>query len=65
MCAQLLPYAEDLEGLSGDLFETFLEPYFDGEFKPVSTCIHTYKQYLVCALHAVAVCSGVDSKIAF
>jgi hypothetical protein len=39
VCAQLLPYAEDLEGLSGDLFETFLEPYFDGEFKPVSTYI--------------------------
>eukprot|EP00158_Paraphelidium_tribonemae_P000145 Partr_v1_DN18158_c0_g1_i1_m24368 putative 26S protease regulatory subunit len=32
---QLLPYAEDVEGISGDLFETFVEPFFDGEFKPL------------------------------
>lgn len=32
---QVLPYADDLEGISGELFETFLEPYFDGEFKPL------------------------------
>jgi hypothetical protein len=49
VCVQLLPYAEDLEGLSGDLFETFLEPYFDGEFKPVS--LYTHHTYTVTRMH--------------
>ncbi|CAM9576136.1 unnamed protein product [Chrysoparadoxa australica] len=31
----VLPYAEDLEGISGDIFETFLQPYFEEEFKPL------------------------------
>lgn len=32
----VLPYAEDLEGVTGETFETFLQPFFEGEFKPVS-----------------------------
>lgn len=32
---QVLPYAEDLEGVTGETFETFLEPFFSGDFKPV------------------------------
>lgn len=31
----VLPFADDVEGLSGDIFETFLQPYFSGEFKPL------------------------------
>ncbi|CAN0536683.1 unnamed protein product, partial [Ectocarpus sp. 8 AP-2014] len=31
----VLPYAEDLEGVTGETFETFLQPFFEGEFKPV------------------------------
>ncbi|CAM9163821.1 unnamed protein product [Ascophyllum nodosum] len=32
---QVLPYSEDLEGVSGEMFETFLQPFFEGEFKPL------------------------------
>eukprot|EP00903_Cladosiphon_okamuranus_P010727 g10139.t1 len=32
---QVLPYAEDLEGVTGETFETFLEPFFSGDFKPL------------------------------
>ncbi|CAN0179118.1 unnamed protein product, partial [Discosporangium mesarthrocarpum] len=31
----VLPYQEDLEGVTGETFETFLQPFFDGDFKPV------------------------------
>ncbi|CAN0045160.1 unnamed protein product [Ectocarpus sp. 4 AP-2014] len=31
----VLPYAEDLEGVTGETFETFLQPFFEGEFKPL------------------------------
>lgn len=33
----VLPYAEDLEGVTGETFETFLQPFFEGGFKPVSS----------------------------
>lgn len=36
----VLPYAEDLEGVTGETFETFLQPFFEGEFKPVSLSVN-------------------------
>lgn len=33
---ELLPIKDTLEGLSGDLFETFVKPYFVGKFR----CVH-------------------------
>jgi len=31
----VVPYAEDIEGLSGDLFETFIKPYFEENYRPL------------------------------
>ena len=39
---QVLPYSEDLEGVSGEMFETFLQPFFEGEFKPVSASVQMF-----------------------
>lgn len=38
----VLPYAEDLEGVTGETFETFLQPFFEGEFKPVSVAFFAW-----------------------
>ncbi|CAM9755684.1 unnamed protein product [Phaeothamnion confervicola] len=38
VCARVvhvLPYAEDLEGISGDVYDTFIEPFFEEEYKPL------------------------------
>lgn len=32
---QILPYKDTVEGLSGDIFEIFLKPYFSGTFRPL------------------------------
>ena len=32
---QVLPYADTLEGLTGNIFDTFLAPYFKQAFRPV------------------------------
>lgn len=37
----VLPFAEDLEGVTGETFETFLQPFFEGEFKPVGHSTQT------------------------
>ncbi len=31
----VLPFKKDVEGISGELFETFLQPYFSDQFKPL------------------------------
>lgn len=32
---QILPYKDTIEGISGDIFEIFLKPYFAGNFRPL------------------------------
>ncbi len=31
----VLPFKKDVEGISGDVFETFIQPYFSDQFKPL------------------------------
>merc|ERR1711991_328812 len=32
---QVLPFDDTLEGLTGDLFEVFVEPYFNEKYRPL------------------------------
>uniref|UniRef100_A0A0A9ZFH5 Transitional endoplasmic reticulum ATPase n=1 Tax=Lygus hesperus TaxID=30085 RepID=A0A0A9ZFH5_LYGHE len=32
---QILPYSDTLEGISGNLFETYLKPYFINSYRPL------------------------------
>ena len=66
---QVLPYAEDLEGVTGETFETFLEPFFSGDFKPVrlglvsrNICNNTTIQFRYCMVDRFSTLLSVCSR---
>jgi hypothetical protein len=56
----VLPIDDTIEGVTGNLFDVFLKPYFLEAYRPVRKVRHAYLRWKRCVSHEhLSLCDGV------